>query len=271
MSNRIQLEKSTPQIPVQSSAEASLQKQALSGPSKICAPTRPAVRPGRQSYMCTTASSRAKMSSENLTVAPTDEQPSKTPPGLKGSFPQDLNVHQECKENRPHALTNRPTGPTAKPTSTSGSQPPLPPGNHSARAALHLDLAGPARPTGLKLRRRSADLTRLPTLTTPTEMRSLGAEGKSYISNIEQSLVSQGISRGRSLSALGGSIMPESGTAPVHQVPAVPPVRDTEGKHPPSVSQELACSPGSPGPLREKMASFPSSSGGIALSHAVRN
>uniref|UniRef100_A0A3B3SMN7 WD repeat domain 62 n=1 Tax=Paramormyrops kingsleyae TaxID=1676925 RepID=A0A3B3SMN7_9TELE len=179
---------STPQISVQSSAEASLQKQALSGPSKFCAPTRPAVRPGRQSYMCTTASSRAKMSSENL---------------------NDLNVHQE-----------------SKPPSTSGSQPPLPPGNHSARAALHLDLAGPERTTGLKLRRRSADVTRLLTLTTPTEMMSLGAEGKSYISNIEHSLVSQGISRGRSLSALGSSMMPESGTAPVDQVPAVPPVRD---------------------------------------------
>ncbi|XP_048837761.1 WD repeat-containing protein 62 isoform X3 [Brienomyrus brachyistius] len=257
VSNRIQLEESTPKISAQSSAEACLQKQALSGPSKICAPTRPAVRPGRQSYMCTTASSRAKMSSENLNVTPTDEQPSKSPPGLKASFPQDLNVHQECKENRPHPLTIRPTGPTAKPISTSGNQPPLPPGNHSARAALHLDLAGPERTTSLKLRRRSADLTRLPTLTTPTEMRSLGAEGKSYISSIEQSLVSQGISRGRSLSAWGSSMMPESGTAPVDQVPAVPPVRDTEGKQPPSVSQELACSPGSPGPLRDKMAFVP--------------
>ncbi|XP_023663006.1 WD repeat-containing protein 62 isoform X2 [Paramormyrops kingsleyae] len=265
VSNRIQLEESTPQISVQSSAEASLQKQALSGPSKFCAPTRPAVRPGRQSYMCTTASSRAKMSSENLNVTPTDEQPSKTPPGLKGSFPQDLNVHQECKENRPHPLTNRPTGPTAKPPSTSGSQPPLPPGNHSARAALHLDLAGPERTTGLKLRRRSADVTRLLTLTTPTEMMSLGAEGKSYISNIEHSLVSQGISRGRSLSALGSSMMPESGTAPVDQVPAVPPVRGTEGKHPPSVSQELPCRPGSPGPLRDKMASFPSPSEDVII------
>lgn len=71
-------------------------------------------------------------------------------------------------------------------------------GNHSARAALRLDLLGPSRaslsPVSLKSRLgkvERAESPRRQALVTPTEMRSLGKECRKQIVNIEQCLVSK--------------------------------------------------------------------------------
>ncbi len=71
-------------------------------------------------------------------------------------------------------------------------------GNHSARAALRLDLLGPSRaslsPMSLKShlgKVERAESPRRQALVTPTEMRSLGKECRKQIVNIEQSLVSK--------------------------------------------------------------------------------
>ncbi|XP_030633812.1 WD repeat-containing protein 62 [Chanos chanos] len=145
-------------------------KTVIGAREKEVTPTLPAARPSRQSYMGTTASSRAKMSHSTSTAEnPSEEQAGKLADQTASSA-QDLIVQQECKENLP---------------------PPLP-GNHSARAALHLDLSTSERsgrsPASHKARRRTLDTPALTALATPTEMRSLGKEGRRRISSIEESL-----------------------------------------------------------------------------------
>ncbi|XP_029111489.1 WD repeat-containing protein 62 isoform X2 [Scleropages formosus] len=193
--------------------EACLQKMDMSRSSKDSLQTQLAVRPSQQSYMCTTASSRAKMSrsyslGEKLNVSSTEEQSIKLQTGLKVSSVQDLSAHQDCKENFPPPA-RLPAAFTASTTTISNStacgishtpisQSVAPAGNHSARVGLHLDLSRAERtsetstsPLPLKLRRRTVDLAHLSALTTPTEMRSLGKEEKNYISSIEEKLTPQ--------------------------------------------------------------------------------
>lgn len=175
----------------------------------------------QQSYMSTTTSFRAKVSRSGPQV----EAPSKTPlteepiqppkaVGTRATTIQDLNTeHGDFKENQPPAAlppplasstivaafvpeigsASLPSTPMASVAAASSSGPL--PGNHSARAALRLDLSGPdcclpmgrPSPASLKSRRRTAPegAARQAALVTPTEMRSLGQEGKRRISTIE--------------------------------------------------------------------------------------
>lgn len=134
----------------------------------------------RQSYMGPTASSRAKInqssSVESLNVWISEETPINALPNVEHS-----------KENM--IPPSSPVVSSAPPHQS----PAL--GNHSARAALRLDLIGPNRaslsPASLKSRRGKVehhDSPRRQALVTPTEMRSLGKESCKQISNIEQSL-----------------------------------------------------------------------------------
>ncbi|KAG1953652.1 WD repeat-containing protein, partial [Pimephales promelas] len=136
----------------------------------------------RQSYMGPTASSRAKIaqstSVEALNVCVSEETQLNTP-----SSSLDPTVEQS-KENI-----------VPPPSSALPSGPPPALGNHSARAALRLDLVGPSRaslsPVSLKTRLGKVEGTGSPcrqALVTPTEMRSLGKECRKQIIHIEQSL-----------------------------------------------------------------------------------
>ncbi|XP_076138798.1 WD repeat-containing protein 62 isoform X2 [Alosa pseudoharengus] len=193
------------------------------------APEKDAGLRSSQSYMSTTTSFRAKVSrSGNPAEAPgrtpLTEEP--TPPA-KASGPrapslQDLSVeHGDFKENLPPtslpptfassltiaAFTSEtgsaslPSTPMAS-TGTSSSLGQLP-GNHSARAALRLDLSGsdccpslgrPSPAASMKSRRRMAPegAPRQSALVTPTEMRSLGQECRKRISNIEDGMTPRG-------------------------------------------------------------------------------
>lgn len=139
----------------------------------------------RQSYMGPTASSRAKIAQSNsvegLSACVSEETPLNT---LSSSL--DPTVEQSKENIIPPSSSALPSGPP-HPTPALG--------NHSARAALRLDLVGPSRaslsPVSLKTRlgkvERPGSLCRQ-ALVTPTEMRSLGKECRKQISNIEQSL-----------------------------------------------------------------------------------
>lgn len=207
----------------------------------------------QQSYMSTTTSFRAKVSRSGPQV----EVPSKSPlteesaqpakaSGTKAPTIQDLNTeHGDFKENLPPAALPQPlaispviaafvpeTGSASLPTTpmasfSAASSSGLLPGNHSARAALRLDLSGPdcCLPTGrpspasLKSRRRTAPegAARQAALVTPTEMRSLGQEGKRRISTIEE-----GLPTPRGLQTLGSRASatlpsPASCCSPEHQ------------------------------------------------------
>ncbi|MBN3319133.1 WDR62 protein, partial [Atractosteus spatula] len=169
---------------------AAPRRQSLPGPGKEAAPpAAAATRAPWQSYMSTTASSRAKMSrcssvGENLNCKAAEDQgvPFKGA-GTRASSALDL-----AKENLP---------PAGHPPVGAGP----PPGNHRARAGLRLDLA-PAAPAPLP-RRHSLDTPRPAALVTPTEMRSLGKEGKSYLDSVEESLQSQAHSPAHSRTSLG--------------------------------------------------------------------
>ncbi|XP_073674484.1 WD repeat-containing protein 62 isoform X2 [Garra rufa] len=146
----------------------------------------------RQSYMGPTASSRAKVtqsnSVESLSTCTSEEMQLNAP-----SWSLDLTVGQSKENIVPSS--SEPSHPTP-----ALSSPAL--GNHSARAALRLDLAGPNRaslsPVSLKSRLGKVERPESPrrqALVTPTEMRSLGKECRKQIINIEQSLVSKTSSR----------------------------------------------------------------------------
>nr|XP_055051599.1 WD repeat-containing protein 62 isoform X1 [Misgurnus anguillicaudatus] len=139
-----------------------------------------------QSYMGPTASSRAKMSRSNsvegMNVCASEET-------IIQSLTLDLNVEQ-CKEN---------ILPDSHSTSALSTRAP---GNHSARAALRLDLGATDRvslsPASLKNRLGKVEQTETPrrqALVTPTEMRSLGKECRQQINNIEQSLTPKATNR----------------------------------------------------------------------------
>ncbi|XP_056612334.1 WD repeat-containing protein 62 [Triplophysa dalaica] len=133
---------------------------------------------GCSSYMGPTASSRAKMSRsssvEGMNVSTSQE-------ALLSAMTVDLSVEQ-CKENvLPHPIPALCTPAV---------------GNHSARAALRLDLNAPDRaslsPALLKSCLAKLEQTEetpcRQALVTPTEMRSLGKQYRQQISNIEKSL-----------------------------------------------------------------------------------
>lgn len=137
-----------------------------------------------------TASSRAKIaqsnSVESLNTCASEETQLNAP-----SSSLDPTVEQS-KENiiPPSVLSSGQAHPT----------PAL--GNHSARAALRLDLVGPSRaslsPVSLKSRLGKVERPESPrrqALVTPTEMRSLGKECRKQIINIEQSLAPKTSSR----------------------------------------------------------------------------
>lgn len=139
-----------------------------------------------------TASSRAKIaqsnSVESLNVCASEESQLNAP-----SSSLDPTVEQS-KEN------------IVPPSSSvlSSGQAHLTPalGNHSARAALRLDLVGPSRaslsPVSLKSRLGKVERPGSPrqqALVTPTEMRSLGKECRKQIINIERSLAPKTSSR----------------------------------------------------------------------------
>ncbi|KAI2655968.1 WD repeat-containing protein 62 [Labeo rohita] len=147
----------------------------------------------RQSYMGPTASSRAKItqsnSVESLNACTSEEMQSNA---------SDLTVDQSKENIVPPSSSVLSSGPS-HPTPAL-STPAL--GNHSVRAALRLDLAGPNRaslsPVSLKSRLGKVERPESPrrqALVTPTEMRSLGKECRKQIINIEQSLVSKTSSR----------------------------------------------------------------------------
>ncbi|XP_033852425.2 WD repeat-containing protein 62-like isoform X1 [Acipenser ruthenus] len=143
----------------------------------------PVAKPGRQSYMGTTASSRAKTAmmsrsvsmGENLNSKSAEEQHgSEFYPNGRATSTVDLSTNQqEALLSREQAFKEN-----LNPGTVSG--------NHQARAGLRLDLSS------------SSDRILMPpppvhkpslSLVTPTEMRSLGKEGKSYISDILESIV----------------------------------------------------------------------------------
>ncbi|KAK7156886.1 hypothetical protein R3I94_006816 [Phoxinus phoxinus] len=139
----------------------------------------------RQSYMGPTASSRAKIAQSNsvegLNVCVSEETPLNT---LSSSL--DTTVEQSKENIVPPSSSALPSGP---------SHPTPALGNHSARAALRLDLVGPGlaswSPVSLKTRLGKVEGPGSPcrqALVTPTEMRSLGKECRKQIINIEQSL-----------------------------------------------------------------------------------
>ncbi|XP_036392882.1 WD repeat-containing protein 62 [Megalops cyprinoides] len=235
----------------------SAQKPPLPGTDKDSAPPQPHARPPRQSYMCATASSRAKMSrsssvGENLNVSQADEQSGK-PVSLRASSTQDLHVDHEHKENLPPPANPTPIAFANTATSSSAFQAPVsqtppptpPPGNHRARAALHLDLPGPDRakvaspsPLAHKSRRRTVGVFQPSAVVTPTEMRSLGKETRSYISTIEESIAPRDPVRTKSLALSSASITQQSETAASSQSPTV--VQEESGIQEPlsSVEQE---------------------------------
>lgn len=140
-----------------------------------------------------TASSRAKItqsnSVESLNACTSEEMQSNA---------SDLTVDQSKENIVPPSSSVLSSGPS-HPTPAL-STPAL--GNHSVRAALRLDLAGPNRaslsPVSLKSRLGKVERPESPrrqALVTPTEMRSLGKECRKQIINIEQSLVSKTSSR----------------------------------------------------------------------------
>ncbi|XP_048015848.1 WD repeat-containing protein 62 isoform X3 [Megalobrama amblycephala] len=154
--------------------------------------TDSSVTRSRQSYMGPTASSRAKIaqsnSVESLNVCASEETQLNAP-----SSSLDPTVEQS-KEN---------IIPPSSSVLSSGQAHPTPAlGNHSARAALRLDLVGPGRaslsPVSLKSRLGKVERPESPrrqALVTPTEMRSLGIECRKQIINIEQSLAPKTSSR----------------------------------------------------------------------------
>ncbi|MGH0155587.1 UNVERIFIED_CONTAM: hypothetical protein FKN15_073210 [Acipenser sinensis] len=144
----------------------------------------PVAKPGRQSYMGTTASSRAKTAmmsrsvsmGENLNSKSAEEQHgSEFYPNGRATSTVDLSTNQqEALLSREQAFKENLDLGTVS-------------GNHQARAGLCLDLSS-----------SSSDRILMPpppvhkpslSLVTPTEMRSLGKEGKSYISDILESIV----------------------------------------------------------------------------------
>ncbi|KAJ8280306.1 hypothetical protein GJAV_G00053000 [Gymnothorax javanicus] len=196
-----------PSSDCQSYASSSPRKPPLRGPERE---TVPQARSSRQSYMGTTASSRAKKSKsgsipENLNTPLADmQQPAKSATWKASSTHESLSTApQDFKENLRSSSSN-----LASTSNTSVSQAP-PPGNHHARATLHLDLCapdrtraapsspGPAR-SPLKPRRRTVGGFHPSALVTPTEMKSLGKEGRSYITSIEESLASGRVAGDRS-------------------------------------------------------------------------
>ncbi|XP_077063761.1 WD repeat-containing protein 62 isoform X2 [Siphateles boraxobius] len=143
----------------------------------------------RQSYMGPTASSRAKIAQSNsvegLNVCVSEE--TQLNPSLDPSL--DPTVEQSKENIIPPFSSALPSGP---------SHPTPALGNHSARAALRLDLVGPSRaslsPASLKTRLGKVERPGSPcrqALVTPTEMRSLGKECRKQIINIEQSLATK--------------------------------------------------------------------------------
>ncbi|KAJ8368713.1 hypothetical protein SKAU_G00087410 [Synaphobranchus kaupii] len=242
----------------ESCASISAHKLPLPGLERDPAPL---ARPSRQSYMGTTASSRAKMSqsgsvAENLNATLADEhQPAKST-GPRPSAHDPLPTDQDCKENLPPPAPLNPastTSSTAFPFHAPVSQAPSlapPPGNHGARAALHLDLSGPdharAAPPSpgtappLRPRRRTVGGLHPSALVTPTEMRSLGKEGRNYISSIEESLVPRVVARVKSpaLSGCPTTAQPMQ-AASGGQSPAAAPDRASRNREPPSVEQQL--------------------------------
>uniref|UniRef100_A0A8C1Q4R7 WD repeat domain 62 n=1 Tax=Cyprinus carpio TaxID=7962 RepID=A0A8C1Q4R7_CYPCA len=151
----------------------------------------------RQSYMGPTASSRAKItqsnSVESLNVCTSEEVQLNAP-----SLSLDLSVDQSKENIVPPSSSAVSSGSSHQTPAV--STPAL--GNHSARAALRLDLVGPSRaslsPVSLKSRLgkvERAESPRRKALVTPTEMRSLGKECRKQMVNIEQSLVSKTSSR----------------------------------------------------------------------------
>lgn len=132
--------------------------------------------PDRQGYMGTTASFRAKASQDLLTST------------------------QGEKENLPTSSSEAPPLP-----SVSVGQ-----GNHSARAALYLDLASSSTVPSQKVQQCVSMMSPCrPALVTPTEMRSLGREGRRSISSIEERLTA----RGRVLSPAPSTIATCSSTS----------------------------------------------------------
>lgn len=135
-----------------------------------------------------TASSRAKIAQSNsvegLNVCVSEETPLNTP-----SSSLDPTVEQSKENIIPPSSSALPSGP---------SHPTPALGNHSARAALRLDLIGPSRaslsPASLKTRLGPGSPCRQ-ALVTPTEMRSLGKECRKQIINIEESLAPKTSSR----------------------------------------------------------------------------
>ncbi|XP_067306204.1 WD repeat-containing protein 62 isoform X2 [Pseudorasbora parva] len=139
----------------------------------------------RSRYMGPTASSRAKKaqsnSVESLNVCASEETLLNSP-----SSTLDPTVEQS-KENIIPLSSSVPSSGQSHPTPALG--------NHSARAALRLDLVGPSRaslsPMSLKGRLGKVERPESPrrqALVTPTEMRSLGKECRKQIIHIEQSL-----------------------------------------------------------------------------------
>lgn len=139
----------------------------------------------RSRYMVPTASSRAKKaqnnSVESLNMCVSEET-------LLNALSSTLDpTVEQSKEN---------IIPPSSSVLFSGQSHPSPVlGNHSARAALRLDLVGPSRaslsPVSLKSRLGKVERPETPrrqALVTPTEMRSLGKECRKQIINIEQSL-----------------------------------------------------------------------------------
>ncbi|XP_043115245.1 WD repeat-containing protein 62 isoform X2 [Puntigrus tetrazona] len=172
---------------VQSKAQNTVNTTGLLATKSTSSACDPSVTRSRQSYMGPTASSRAKItqsnSVESLNTCASEEAQLNAP-----SSSLDLSVDQS-KEN-------------IVPPSSGSSHPTPALGNHSARAALRLDLAGSSRaslsPVSLKNRLgrvERAESPRRQALVTPTEMRSLGKECRKQIVNIEQSLVSKTSSR----------------------------------------------------------------------------
>ncbi|XP_051521236.1 mitogen-activated protein kinase-binding protein 1-like isoform X2 [Myxocyprinus asiaticus] len=157
----------------------------------------------RQSYMGPTASSRAKLSRsnsiDNLNVCAPEETL------LVKEIHQNAPVSsldpsvESCKENMPPASSTVLSLGQPHPIQAL-SFPAL--SNHSARAALRLDLVGPDRaslsPASLKSHLRKIEHAKSPSrqaMVTPTEMRSLGKECRKQISTIEQSLTPKTTSR----------------------------------------------------------------------------
>ncbi|XP_063061845.1 WD repeat-containing protein 62 isoform X2 [Engraulis encrasicolus] len=201
------------------------------GPSSS-KPSHPGLEKAQYGYMSATTSSRAKVSqgapgdvhttSRGPTTTTEDSSSQQSASGLSSST-HDLHLeHGDFKENLPPP----PASPLASSTilSTASSLPSTPaaatspgPGNHSARAALRLDLAASdgapvARtPAAQKARRRTEGMasTRGPALVTPTEMRSLGREGKTRLGTVEDGMHPP---RGASASAVAPTLSSRAST-----------------------------------------------------------